>query len=227
MFAQNCTFTNAIGEYMTSVVSIDIDAQNAFSPYCPDELPIHDAPAIVAELNAQARLASLRVMSKDAHPANPVWLGDNGAPLALPHADKTWRAHAVVGTHGFELMQGLPHPSEYDFLVYKGVEKDMHPYGACYHDLNETISTGLLEWLSAKNASVVLVGGLATDFCVYASVRQLLGHNWQVWLNLGAMRGIDTHTSQQAINELCQMGAHAFANADAIAHALACLPNGK
>ena len=49
------------------IVSLDIDAQKTFTPLCPAELPVHEGHRIAAELNAQARLAQLRVMSKDAH----------------------------------------------------------------------------------------------------------------------------------------------------------------
>ena len=43
-----------------SVISIDIDAQRAFSELCPKELPVAGAMEIVAELNAQAELADPR-----------------------------------------------------------------------------------------------------------------------------------------------------------------------
>ena len=45
------------------IVSLDIDAQKTFTPLCPAELPVREGHWIAAELNAQARLAQLRVMS--------------------------------------------------------------------------------------------------------------------------------------------------------------------
>ena len=160
------------------IVSLDIDAQKTFTPLCPAELPVHEGHRIAAELNAQARLAQLRAMSKDAHSPAARWICASHAeqlrPTGLPNAREAWVAHAIVGTDGFELLDELPPITAYDFCVWKGVEPDMHPYGACYHDLAEKLSTGLIEWLRDKGATVLLVGGLATDYCVKTTVLQLL-----------------------------------------------------
>ncbi|PJC93094.1 nicotinamidase, partial [Aeromonas lusitana] len=126
---------------MGTVASLDIDAQKGFTPLCPNELPVVGGDEIVAALNAQAALASLRIGSKDAHPRNAAWVVTDPAgmllPLDMPNADLTWPAHCVPGTPGFELLDGLPAPIDYDFFVWKGVEPDLHPYGACFHDLAE------------------------------------------------------------------------------------------
>ena len=45
------------------IAAFDIDAQNTFTPVCPDELPVAEGDQIVEELNAQAALASLRIGS--------------------------------------------------------------------------------------------------------------------------------------------------------------------
>ena len=65
----------------------------------------------------------------------------------LPDADLTWVSHAMVGTYGYELLDGLPSAKEYDYCVWKGVDPELHPYGACFHDIEEKLSTGLIEWL--------------------------------------------------------------------------------
>lgn len=46
------------------IVSIDVDAQKTFTPLCPKELPVAEGHLIADELNAQAALADLRVMTK-------------------------------------------------------------------------------------------------------------------------------------------------------------------
>lgn len=58
------------------IVSIDVDAQKTFTPLCPKELPVNEGHLIVEELNAQAALADLRVMTKDAHHMAAKWLVD-------------------------------------------------------------------------------------------------------------------------------------------------------
>lgn len=82
----------------------------------------------------------------------------------------------------------------------------MHPYGACYHDVAERMSTGVIEWLKARDVSHVLVGGLATDFCVKATALQLQAAGFQVLLNLAACRGIDKQSTDEALEEMRAAG---------------------
>ncbi len=192
------------------VVSFDVDAQKGFTPLCPNELPVPGGHEIVAELNAQARFACRRIGSKDAHPQRPVWLTEDPKEIGkflhgYPNATHKWPAHCVVGTKGFELLDGLPKPEEYDFFVWKGMEPDIHPYGACWHDLACTMSTGVLEYLRVIKPECVVVGGLATDYCVAETCRQLkagLDGNTAVILNLGACRAIDDKSAQMTLRKL-------------------------
>ncbi|MDO4436132.1 MAG: isochorismatase family protein [Cardiobacteriaceae bacterium] len=209
------------------IISLEIDAQKTFTPLCPLELPIEGGELIVAQLNAQAKLADFRVMSKEAHSPSALWIcehaKDMGKPTGLPEADQTWVSHGIVGSYGFELLDGLPDVTAYDFCVWKGIEPSLHPYGACFHDISEKLSTGLLEWLLMRGAKVILVGGLATDFCVKRTVLQLLKHNiggWQVWVNVGACRGLTEESSQSALEQMEAAGARLFVSAASMALAL-------
>ena len=189
------------------IASFDVDAQRTFTPMCPNELPVPGGDEIADELNRQAQLADWRVGSKDAHSPNAVWVTGQAEKIGQPgvgakHAEEHWPVHAVPGTEGFELLPGLPHPADYDFFVWKGVEPDMHPYGACFHDLDERRSTGVIEWLRSKGITHVLVGGLATDYCVKQTALQLAGAGFQVLLNLAACRGIAAETTEQALDTL-------------------------
>lgn len=193
------------------VASLDVDAQYTFTPACPDELPVAGGDGIADELNRQAAFAGCRIGTKDAHSPKAHWVADDASPAFSPlpgrHMDIRWPRHAVPGTRGFELLDGLPHPADYDFFVWKGVEPDMHPYGACYHDLDELLSTGLIEFLRTRGISTVLVGGLATDYCVRRTVLQLLAAGFEVVVNRAAIRGVADDTSRHAIAEMIQQGA--------------------
>lgn len=203
-----------------AVASFDVDAQYTFTPACPEELPVCDGLAIVDELNAQAALASIRIGSKDAHSDKAIWVASETAPQFSPVAgrnvDIRWKRHAQPGTPGFELIKGLPAPADYDFFVWKGVELDMHPYGACYHDLAGKLSTGIIEYLGTKQISTVIVGGLATDYCVKTTVMQLLAAGFRVIVNLGACRGIAPETTAGAIEAMRAAGARIVASAGEI-----------
>ncbi|MDX1624891.1 MAG: isochorismatase family protein [Wenzhouxiangellaceae bacterium] len=193
------------------VASFDVDAQRTFTPICPDELPVEGGDEIGDELNRQAGFARWRLGSKDAHSPEAAWVTDDPDKIGRPgapgdHVNEFWPVHAVPGTEGFELVPGLPRPCDYDFFVWKGVELDMHPNGACYHDLAERMSTGIIEWLRARNVEVVLVGGLATDVCVRATALQLAGAGFRVVLNRAACRGIDPDAVEKTYAELREAG---------------------
>ena len=193
------------------VASFDVDAQRTFTPICPDELPVEGGDRIGGELNRQAELAAWRLGSKDSHSPKAVWVTYDPDMIGKPgvegeNVDEHWPIHAVPGTEGFKLVPGLPRPTDYDYFVWKGVELDMHPYGACYHDIAEQMSTGVIEWLRVRQVSHVLVGGLATDYCVKSTALQLQNADFQVLLNLAACRGIAEDTVNSALDQMQSTG---------------------
>lgn len=203
------------------VASFDVDAQKGFTSLCPEELPVPGGTEIVDELNADAKIASYRVGSKDAHAANALWVATEENPqfskIIGANMNIRWNKHCVVGTMGFELLDGLPDVTGYDYMAYKGIELNMHPYGGCYHDFAEKFSTGVIEYLNCKKfdenfieikheVELVIVGGLATEFCVIKTVKQLREAGFIVVLNLGACRGISEEGVARAISEMENMG---------------------
>lgn len=189
-----------------NIASFDVDCQYAFTPECPDELPVPNALEIVSELNSQAELAQIRVGSKEAHSQQAKWVATDANPQLTPieaeNMDVHWNVHAVPGTKGFESIAGIPPVTEYDFFVWKGMELDMHPYGSCYHDFANKLSTGVIEFLKQNDITTVIVGGLATDYCVKNTVLQLLTAGFNTIVNLGACRALDPETEKAAIAEI-------------------------
>ena len=198
--------------YPQDTASFDVDPQCGFTPLCPDELPVADGDAIVSELNAQAGFARLRLVSKDCHPVEAPWVAATQQEILqpvegdYPDLDVKWPPHCVVGTRGNQLIPGLPAEQDYDLVVEKGNDPVMHPYGACFHDLKEQISTGAVEWLRQNNIQTVLVGGLATDYCVKTTALQLVKSGFKVIVNLAACRGVAEETTAAAIDEMRQAG---------------------
>lgn len=197
--------------------TIDVDSQKGFTPLEPNELPVSGGDEIAGELNENAKYGILRIMTKDAHSRNAKWVATENEPQLTkienePNLDLRWNSHCNVGENGFELMPGLPHPSEYNMLVYKGAESDMHPYGACYHDLNKTVSTGLIEFLKENDIKSVIVGGLAFDFCVKHTILELIDANFLVIVNESATRSIGDFNETQS--ELVNRGVIFVPNSD-------------
>jgi len=202
------------------IASFDVDAQNGFTSNAPQELPVPGGELIVPALNAMARRADLRLGSKDAHPANAAWtVAEHGQmlqPLTLANADLTWVSHCVPGTAAFELLPGLPAPIDYDYFVWKGVEPDLHPYGACYHDLAERRSTGAIEYLKVQQVQAIIVGGLALDYCVRTTALQLRRAGFEVLLYLPACCALSADGANAACSEMQAAGIYLCADEQAL-----------
>jgi nicotinamidase/pyrazinamidase len=192
------------------IACFDVDAQKGFTPICPNDLPVQGGDEIVNALNEQAEVCEIRVGSKDAHTSGALWEATEDKPVFSEvgevNVDIRWPKHCVMGTEGAELLDGLPKPEDYDFFVWKGIEKNLHPYGACYHDLNEKLSTGVIEFLKSKEIDTVVVGGLATDYCVKTTALQLKRAGFEVIVNLKACRGVAKETTDNAIQEMTDEG---------------------
>lgn len=192
--------------------SFDVDPQCGFTPICPDELPVAGGDEIVEELNHQARFATYRVASKEDHPSEAPWITNDPdtvmspVPGEHPNLDVMWPAHCIVGTLGNQLLPGLPEEDAYDLLIRKGSDPEKHPYGSCYHDLAGAESTGVIEWLQQKGISTVIVGGLATDFCMKTTALQLRQAGFQVVVNLGACRSVNPATLEEDCAEMHRVG---------------------
>ncbi len=207
-----------------AVASFDVHAQNTFTFICPEELPVPEGELIVPELNAQAKKADYRIGSKEAHHPQAIWVATEKQPMLSKiigkNVDVRWPKHSMPGTKGFELITGLPQVIEYDYFVWEGIELDMHPYGACYHDIAERLSTGVIEFLRMAQVNTVIVGGLATDYCVKTTVLQLLRADFQVVVNQAACRGLTAETTAIALQEMQAAGAQLAENAAAIVNAI-------
>lgn len=206
-------------EKLMSIVAIDIHPQKTFSELCPNELPVPDALSIVPHLNRQAAWADYRVLTKDAHAGHESWQIDTQEDYLPLESAENWVRHAVLGTEGYNNLPGLPRPENYHFFVHIGLENDVHTFGACFHDMAENISTGLIEWLVCRNADTLIVGGLVTEYCVQATVLQLCwyGKNkWRVIVNLDACRSLSGHEAQQAIHNMEKAGALIVQHTDEI-----------
>jgi nicotinamidase/pyrazinamidase len=178
-----------------------VDAQQGFTPLCPTELPVPDGDKIVNECLKTFEKTQYKIASKDAHPNNASWITNDKNQIAnlipnLPRQiDLFWPRHCEVGTRGFELIPALPSIEDFDFVVYKGVEKNIHPYSAIYHLLNPNskgyrISTGVIEFLHTKNVDTIIIVGLATNYCCMATAIDLKDAGFNVIVNLGGCRGI-------------------------------------
>ncbi len=206
------------------IASLDVDPQKGFTNQTQiNELPVAGGESIVGELNSNAKLARYRTLSRDLHVKGSDWEVNtsdlNGTPLENPskNVDVHWNCHTIHGEEGAEILDGLPHViTGYDFQVPKGTERDSHPYGACYTDLAERQHTGLIAQLKMWEVDTVIVGGLAFDFCVATTVRQLAEAGFQVIVNKAATASIFTDKDQETIRLMESWGAVVLSDASKV-----------
>lgn len=98
------------------------------------------------------------------------------------------------------------------------MEPTLHPYGMCYHDIEESLSTGVIEYLRETNIKLVIVGGLAAEYCVKTTITQLVKAGFTVILNKSATRGLWYEVSEADLySSLSDLGVILVDNAEDIA----------
>jgi nicotinamidase/pyrazinamidase len=152
---------------------IVVDVQNDFCP--GGALPVPEGDRVVPVLNeylARAASAHMPVFaSRDWHPASTAHFASQGGP---------WPAHCVQGTPGAEFHAGLRLPPDAG-IVSKGTGALDDGYSAFEGRLPD--GRDLAAALRAAGVTRVYVGGLATDYCVRATVLGALAGGFAaVWL---------------------------------------------
>jgi nicotinamidase/pyrazinamidase len=139
----------------------------------------------------------LIVFSQDWHDAD----NDNGGHFAEGEPDfrATWPAHCVADTTGAEIVNVLRDQAKSAHRVRKGQGKPA--YSAFEGTTTGEISMTLQELLDSAEIDVVIVVGIATDYCVKATALDAakLGYTTQVRLDLTA--GVALESSLSAIAE--------------------------
>ncbi|UOO81264.1 isochorismatase family protein [Uruburuella testudinis] len=102
-------------------------------------------------------------------------------------------------------LPGLPCPADYHHEIETEGDEN---YSACFHDIGQSRSTGLLEWLFAQNTGTIIIGGLATEHAVRKTACQLkwYGDGWNVIVNLAACRGYTPEGIIHAVYSMRQAG---------------------
>lgn len=130
--------------------------------------------------------------SRDWHPADHCSFTARGGP---------WPAHAVAGTSGADFGPGLELPGA-ACIVSKATQASREAYSAFD-------GTDLARQLDAVGTRRLFVAGLATDWCVRASVLDALALGYEVVLLGDAVAAVDAHPGDgaRALAEMVQAGA--------------------
>jgi nicotinamidase/pyrazinamidase len=173
-----------------------IDVQNDFCP--GGSLAVNDGDAVVPVINqyaeAFAAVGCLVVADRDWHPPTTThFVGQGGQ----------WPAHCTQDTPGAEYHPGLRFPAG---TVH--IRKGMGHHEDAYSGFEGRTDDGTLlaDILKGRGVSTVYVGGLATDYCVRATVLDGLKAGFKVVVVGDACRAVNIQPSDGP-NALAEMQA--------------------
>ncbi|MEM1644270.1 MAG: nicotinamidase [Ignisphaera sp.] len=173
---------------------IIVDMQNDFMP--GGTLPVANALTIIPIINKYIELftnaKALIVASRDWHPPNHISFNTRGGP---------WPPHCVQGTEGAKFHPELKLTPD-TIIVSKGYEENKEAYSSFE-------GTELNEILRSKNVRRLFVCGVATDYCVKATVLDAIKLGYTVLVLNDAIKGVDLPKGSvdKAVSEMLNEGA--------------------
>ncbi|MCS6946148.1 MAG: nicotinamidase [Steroidobacteraceae bacterium] len=183
-----------------------VDMQVDFMP--GGALPVPEADRLVPLINAYvaafADAGALLIFSRDWHDPAHESFRSQGGP---------WPVHCVAGSDGAAFAPGLHVPPS-ALIVSKGVEPRSNGYSAFE-------ATRLAETLAQRGVRELFVAGVATDYCVRASVLDARAAGLQVNVLADAIAGVDVRPgdSDRALAEMQAAGARVLGGAPHNEHA--------
>ena len=172
---------------------IVVDVQNDFCP--GGTLAVPHGDEVVEPLN--------EAIDEFLERGEPVYKSRDWHPPMTKHFEKdggVWPVHCVQNTKGAEFHPALRNDPRIT-VISKGLgDTD------CYSAFDET---DLLDQLHRQNVEEVVVGGLATDYCVKSTVLDALKCGFKVKALKNAMRAVDVQPGdgERAIEEMRAAGA--------------------
>lgn len=172
---------------------IVVDVQNDFCP--GGALAVARGDEVVEPLN--------ELIDEFLKRGDPVYKSRDWHPPETKHFEAyggTWPVHCVQNTKGAEF-----HPQLRDDPRIRVISKGLGDTD-CYSAFDET---NLKQQLQEQGVQEVLVGGLATDYCVKNTVIDALKHGFKVKALKDAMRAVEVNPGDgdRAIEEMKTAGA--------------------
>jgi nicotinamidase/pyrazinamidase len=174
-----------------------VDVQNDFCP--GGALAVAHGDDVIPVLNRLAESFSARGLpvyaSRDWHPVDTSHFRTFGGP---------WPEHCVAGSAGAEFHPDLHLPPD-AIVVSKGQDRKDDGYSAFEGTTEDGRTLG--DDLKRRGISRLYVGGLATDYCVRASVLDARRAGLDVTIVDDGIAGIGEDSSARALAEMRSAGA--------------------
>src|SRR5262245_21878086 len=189
--------TMAIDRTRDALVLVDV--QNDFCP--GGSLAVPEGDRVVPVLNRYVGLfasADAAIFaSRDWHPARTRHFQAGGG---------IWPPHCVQGTPGAAFHAGLAVPGG-AVVISKGMDPEEDAYSAFQG--SDTGGQPFAAALAERGVRRLYVGGLATDYCVKATVLDALRGGFEVWVLEDAVRAVDVTPGdgERALAEMREAGA--------------------
>lgn len=187
-----------------------VDVQGDFCP--GGALPVAGGDQVVAVLNRyieKFKAAGLPIIAtRDWHPEKTGHFNICGG---------VWPPHCVQGTKGADFHQELALPAD-AIIVSKGMGFEEDSYSGFQG--TDAVGVSLVKLLRQRGVRRLLVGGLATDYCVKQTVLDGIKEGFKVLLLEDAIRGVDIQPgdSERAIAEMIRDGAEKIRDQDRLSH---------
>jgi nicotinamidase-related amidase len=161
-------------------------------------LAVRDGDAVVAPLLALARRFPTVIASRDFHPPDHMSFSARGGP---------WPAHCVAGSEGARIHADIDGVA--GLVISKGMDRDVDAYSAFD-------SPALLPLLRSLGVERIVIGGLATDYCVRASALAAVASGLRTTVVVDAVRAVDVHPGDgaRALDEMRAAGVALEASRD-------------
>jgi nicotinamidase/pyrazinamidase len=172
-----------------------VDVQNDFCP--GGALAVADGDRVVPVLSREA--------DRFAKAGRPVVLSRDWHPAETTHFD-TWPPHCVQGQPGARFHPKLRLPGG-AIVVSKGMGATEDAYSA--FQARDDAGRPLADLLRQRGVRRLVVGGLATDYCVRATVLDALRQGFQVTVIENGIKGVELRPggSARATDEMRGAGA--------------------
>ncbi len=176
-----------------------VDVQRDFCP--GGSLAVQRGDRIVPVLNRMLALVRVHQLpvyfTRDWHPPDSTHFVTGGG---------RWPVHCVAGTEGARFHSDLLVPDD-AILVSKGYETDSNGYSAFDGRLDD--GAPLADDLRERTVGHLVVGGLATEYCVKHTVLDALQAGWNVTLISDAIVPVELSPgdAERALGEMQAAGA--------------------
>ena len=203
---------------------IIVDIQRDFCP--GGALPVKDGELVIEPINHLSALFSARsgtvCATQDWHPLNHISFASShanrkpGETIDTPLVKDLmlWPDHCIKGKAGAEFCEGLD-LEPVNFIIRKGFHAGLDSYSAFFEN-DRTTPTGLDGLLKALSISTVVLGGLATDYCVYYSAMDSKNLGYTTIVVKDAVQGVDypPGSVEKAISSLENAGVIIISSGD-------------